>query len=149
MWDAVFFNNLQIYLNDVLLDTITTVPTNWELYSTYAYPIVGINTIIFKGQDDINDKDIALTNIQFYYIQQSGGIAYTSVYNSLKACNIYGTIRSLDYTRGVFLYEGSIFADRFYIYSYKILPTNLNTSLGYSFIYTYFSKTEVLVDLLV
>ena len=59
---SYLLNNLQIYLNGTLIDTITT-PTNWGIYSNYVYPIVGTNTILFKGQDDINDKDIALTNI--------------------------------------------------------------------------------------
>ena len=99
MRTSYLLNNLQIYLNDVLIDTITTTPTNWELYSNYVYPLVGTNKITFQGQDDTNDKNIALSNIQLYYIT-TPGIAYTSVFNSLKASNIYGTIRSLDYIRG-------------------------------------------------
>ena len=74
-----------------------------KLYSNYVYPIVGTNTILFKGQDDINDKYIAFSNIQFYYIPPPGN-PYTSVYNSLKASNVYGTIRSLDYIRGGITY---------------------------------------------
>ena len=69
---SYLLKNLQIYLNGPLIDTITTTPTNWELYSNFVYPIVGTNTISFNGHNDSNDKDIDLTNIQFYNIPIPG-----------------------------------------------------------------------------
>ena len=78
-----FLNNLQIYLNDVLFDTITTIPKNWELYSYYVYPIVGTYTILFKGQDDINDRNIALSNIQFFYLHQESHTRLYLIYLKL------------------------------------------------------------------
>ena len=56
MRSSYILNNSQIYLNDVLIDTITPTPTNRELYSNFVYPTIGTNTTLFKGQDDINDK---------------------------------------------------------------------------------------------
>ena len=50
-------NNSQIYSNGTLIDTITTTPTIWELYSDFVYPTIGTNTILFEGQDDSNYKD--------------------------------------------------------------------------------------------
>ena len=58
---SYFINNLQI-------DTMTTTPTNWKLYSYFVYPILGTKPNLFNGQDDSNNRDIALTNIQFHYI---------------------------------------------------------------------------------
>ena len=45
------------------------------------YPTIGTNKILIKGRDDIYHKDIALTNIQFYYIPPPR-TALTSTYNS-------------------------------------------------------------------
>ena len=81
-----FLNNLQIYFNDVFIDTITT---KCELYSTYVHSIVVTNTILFKEQDDTNDKNIAFIIIQCYHIPPPG-TAPTSTYVSLKSSNIYG-----------------------------------------------------------
>ena len=107
-----------------------------------VYPNIGTNKSLFKGKDDINDKDIALTNIQCYYIPPPGGTAYTSTYNSLKACNIYGNLKALGYTRGGVSLEGRIFADRYYNYNYKILPTIPITVLGYQYNYIFTSRND-------
>ena len=59
MRSSFFLNNIKIYSNGTLINKITTIPTNWELYSNYVYRSIGTNKILFKGQDDINVKDIA------------------------------------------------------------------------------------------
>ena len=76
-----------MYLNGILADAITTTRTYWELYRKFVYSTIWTNTISFNRQDDANYLDIALCSIKFYYIPKPG-IAYTSSYNSLKACNI-------------------------------------------------------------
>ena len=50
MRSSFFLNNLQIYLNGKLIDTITTTPTNWGFYSNFVYPTLETNTILSKGQ---------------------------------------------------------------------------------------------------
>ena len=60
---SYFPNNLQIYFNGTLIDTIVTLPKNWEFYRNFVYSILGTNTITFQGQDDSNYKDISSCNI--------------------------------------------------------------------------------------
>ena len=87
---SYFLNILQIWLNGTLIDTITTT---LEL----IYPTLGINAIIFQGQDGTNDKDLALCSIQFYYVPlPSGQIATT--YNALKSANSSGFLKTNDCT---------------------------------------------------
>jgi hypothetical protein len=57
-------NNMKIYLNGTLFDTVTTTPTNWSLYSNSTLsPILGTNTLLLQGT----------TNLKVFY-GQIGGI---------------------------------------------------------------------------
>ena len=103
------------------------------------YPTIGTNAILFKGQDDTNVNDIALTAIQFYYIPPPG-IALTSTYNSLKACNIYWPLKCLDGTRGGTTVIGTITISQQYNYSYTNIHANSSSVLGYQYSYTFSSK---------
>ena len=68
-----------MYLNGKLIDTITTTPTNWKINSNLVYLNIGANTISLI--DNSNNKDIALSNIQFYYALPPTG-PLTLTYNS-------------------------------------------------------------------
>ena len=129
------FNNMKIYLNGVLFDTVTTTPTNWSLYSkTNLSPILGTNTLLLLGTATQNEGDIALTNIKVFYGQTGGAPPTTTVsYNSFKTTNIYGGLSVYDYVNSGTTISGLITTQRNYNYNYTTLPTFYPSSLGYMY----------------
>ena len=129
------FNNLKIYLNGTLFDTVTVTPTNWSTYSnTNLSPILGTNTLLLLGTARQNEGDIALTNIKVFYGQTGGaGVATTIAYNSFKTTNIYGGLSVYDYVNSGTTISGLITTQRHYNYSYTTLPTFQPSSLGYMY----------------
>ena len=129
------FNNLKIYLNGTLFDTVTTTPINWSTYSnTNLSPILGINTLLLLGTATGNEGDIALTNIKVFYGQIGGaGVATTIAYNSFKTTNIYGGLSVYDYVNTAtppVTIPGIITTKQTYNYSYATLPAFQPSSLG-------------------
>ena len=129
------FNNLKIYLNGTLFDTVTTTPTNWSTYSnTNLSPILGTNTLLLLGTATQNEGDIALTNIKVFYGQTGGaGVATTIAYNSFKTTNIYGGLTVYDYVNTAtppVTIPGIITTKQTYNYSYATLPAFQPSSLG-------------------
>ena len=135
------FNNMKIYLNGVLFDTVITTPTNWSLYSnTNLSPIIGTNTLLLLGTATQNEGDIALTNIKIFFGQTGGtGVSTTSTYNSFKTTNIYGGLSVYDYVNGGTTL-GLITTQQTYNFSYKTYPAFQPSSLGC--IYSYATTTS-------
>ena len=133
-------NNLQVYINGVLLTTITTAPsplTSWGYYVNNLSPInLGVNTLLFQGTNNSTDTDIAIASVQVLYIPPPGGGTPTT-YNSFKSTNVYGYLNVSDYIpTGGALVQGQITTQRNYNYSYTIVPTLSSNALGYSIAYT-------------
>ena len=84
-------NNLQIFLNDLLLDVISTPQTSWTEY-TLSFPVstTGSYTLFFQGQPDITDANIAITNIKLIEPPSIIGGGITVYNNNFKSTNIYG-----------------------------------------------------------
>ena len=124
-------NNVQIYLNGVLIDTLTTASTGWNLYnSILLYPVIGINTILFQGQDPV-DKDTAISNIQFYEYSTSAPALVAATFSLLKPTQIFGYLTLTDYINGGSTISGILGLSQIN-YNYLKLPTYLSTNLGYS-----------------
>ena len=90
-------NQLQIYFNGSLIDTLTTTVTVWTQYST----IFNVNTtgsliLKFQGQDISNDKDIALTNISLV-TNSTNAPSNITANNSFKNTIINGVCQVVDY----------------------------------------------------
>jgi len=139
-------NNVQIFINGVLIDTLTTNPTSWQTYTKLVdLNSAGTNTILFLGQEDIDQLYItALTKIEIIYIPPvevtpppgvivPPGIPATS--NSLKSTNIFGFLNVNDYIVGGVTTQG-ILSSKLFNFLYTTLPTFSNKSLGYSLAYT-------------
>ena len=126
--DGYPFNNLQIYLNGVLTDTILSSAAGWNLYtSVFLYPTLGSNTIIFQGQDPVNDSAIALTKIQFY----DCSIIPVATYNTFKPTVIYGYLTLSDYIDNSGKTISAVITTSQLKYNYSILPTYTTSNLGY------------------
>jgi hypothetical protein len=95
-------NNLQIFLNNELLDVITTTQANWTEYS-YSFRIskTGIYTLLFQGQSD----SIAIAYVRLFQPPSLIGTTTTLAYNNnfkstifngfLKVIDISGTLGTL------------------------------------------------------
>jgi ACT domain-containing protein len=113
---GVVLSNMEIYINDILIDTITTNPTNWSRYINTVYLNSGINTIkflgvgvssyaiiitgikIMNGLDEVKPPAIAITNIRLFEPPSIVG-GETVVYNNnFKSTNINGSLNVIDYT---------------------------------------------------
>jgi len=131
------FNNLKIYLNGTLFDTVITTPTNWSLYSNINLsPIIGTNTLLLLGTATGNEGDIALTNIKIFFGQTGGaGVTTTVTNNSFRKTNIYGGLTVYDYVNGGTI-SGLITTQQTYNYNYSALPVYLSSALGYINSYT-------------
>jgi hypothetical protein len=131
-------NNMQIIINGVLFDTITTTPINWSRYmNTVSNVNLGVNTILFQATSGGNA--IVFTGVSFVYGQFDGaqpapGDGLTATYNNLKTTNINGSLTVLDWIpTGKSLIQGTISTQRNYNYSYTTLPTFYPSSLGYMY----------------
>ena len=85
------FNNLQIFLNDLLLDVISTPQTNWTEY-TYSFPVstTGSYKLFFQGQPDNTDTYIGITNIKLIEPPTIIGGGITVYHNNFKSTTING-----------------------------------------------------------
>jgi len=93
-------NNLQIFVNNVLLDVITTSQANWTEY-TYSFPILatGTYTLFFQGQPGDTDTNIAITNIKLIEPPSIIGNGVATIYNNnFKNTTINGELNVIDYT---------------------------------------------------
>ena len=76
-------NNVQIYLNGSLFDTVSTQPParNWGTYNNANLNLVlGVNTIIFQGNYTVGQElDLGLSNIQIFYSQTGQSPPLTTV----------------------------------------------------------------------
>jgi len=137
-------NNMKIFLNGVLFDTITTPPptNNWATYNNANLNVVlGVNTILFQGVFFGQELDIGLSNIQIFYGQTGQSPPLITVQNnSFKSTNFYGAISVYDYIpSGGALQQGLITTQRNYNYNYAVFPTYTPNSLGYQYKYTFTS----------
>jgi hypothetical protein len=125
-------SNMQIIINGVLFDTVTTIPTNWSRYmNTVPNMSIGVNTILLQGYGTSGTYAIVLTGIQFIYGQVGGAAPLqTASYNSFKTTNIYGGLTVYDYVSGGTTIPGSITTQQTYNYSYKTLPSFNQSCLG-------------------
>ena len=135
-------NNVQIYLNGSLFDSVSTQPParNWATYNNpNLSPILGVNTILFQGLFFGQELDLGLSNIQIFYGQTGQSPPLTTVQNnSFKSTNFYGAINVYDYIpSGGSLIQGLITTQRNYNYNYAIFPTYTANTLGYQYIYNY------------
>ena len=132
-------NNLQIYLNSVLIDTITTTPTTgtWGLYSSYITTILGVNTLTFQCQD-ADTFQIAITGVQVAVPTNIAPTIVVTTYNSLQKSYIFGGLNVYDYLPkgGTITNIGTITTQQTFNYNYSVLPTYTSTSLGYIYSYT-------------
>ena len=132
-------SNMQIIINGVLFDTITTTPTNWSRYINTVPSSnlnIGVNTILFLGVGvSGTNYAIVITGVSFIYGQFGGASPLTiATYNSLKPTYIYGSLTVLDYIpTGGTLIQGTISTQRNYNYNYTTLPTFQPSSLGYMY----------------
>ena len=132
-------SNMQIIINGVLFDTITTTPTNWSRYINTVPSSnlnIGVNTILFLGVGvSGTNYAIVITGINFVFGQVGAATPLTiATYNSLKPTYIYGSLTVLDYIpTGGTLIQGTISTQRNYNYNYTTLPTFQPSSLGYMY----------------
>ena len=133
--------SLTIYkyiLMALLTDTETTIPTNWELYSSFLYPTIGTNTILFNEQDELDDGDIALCNIQFYYIPPPSGpltLTYKSflIFQYLRTFKMSWLYKTWNYN------FGTITTSQKYNNLYTNILANLLSKLRLKYKYVYTS----------
>ena len=72
------FNNMQILINGVLFDTVSTSSSTWVIYrNTVANVNIGVNTILFSGT--IAGGAISITGINFVYGQTGSGKTHTMI----------------------------------------------------------------------
>ena len=133
-------NNLQILLNGVLIDTVTTTPTNWRRYINTFYNVnIGVNTIKFLGVS-VGNYGIVFTGMSFTYdqfggVQPAPGAALpltVATYNNFKSTTINGSLNVLDWIpTGGSLVPGTITTQRYYNYNYGTIPNIPSTALGW------------------
>jgi hypothetical protein len=136
-------NNMQILINGVLFDTITTTPTNWSRYmNTVSNVNLGVNTILFQATSGGNA--IVFTGVSFVFGQVGAATPLTiATYNNFKTTNINGSLTVLDWIpTGKGLIQGTISTQRNYNYNYTTLPTFYSTALGYINSYTTTTATS-------
>jgi len=132
-------SNMQIIINGILFDTITTTPTNWSRYINTVPSSnlnIGVNTILFLGVGvSGTNYAIVITGINFVFGQVGAATPLTiATYNSFKPTYIYGSLTVLDYIpTGGTLIQGTISTQRNYNYNYTTLPTFQPSSLGYMY----------------
>ena len=133
--------SMQIYINDVLFNTVESTSTIWNIY-TNTVPSnnlnLGVNTILFKATPGSSNA-VVITGISLISGQVGGpqpgpGVGLTATYNNLKTTNINGSLTVLDWIpKGGSLVQGTITTQRNYNYSYLTLPTFNPSSLGYMY----------------
>jgi hypothetical protein len=123
------FNITQIYINNVLFDTISLGNiTRLTYYLKRIYLNVGVNTILFQSTSTSVDSAIGLANIQIYYSND----------NNIKTTNVYGALTVYDYLpTGGTTTPGTLTTNQTLNFKYNSLPTYSANSLGY--IYNYAS----------
>jgi len=92
-------NSLQIFVNNVLLDVITTSQANWTQY-TYSFPILatGTYTLLFQGQPGDTDTNIAVTNVKLIEPPSIIGTGVPTIYNNtFRSTVIKGSFGVIDY----------------------------------------------------
>ena len=123
---------MQILINGVLIDTVTTSPTNWSRYiNTVTNVNIGVNTIKFLAASGSNA--IAFTGINFVYGQTGATPPLTvATYNNFKSTTINGSLNVLDWIpTGGTLVPGTITTQRYYSYSYGTIPNIPSSALGW------------------
>jgi len=134
------FNNMQIYLNGVLFDTVTSSSATWTTYSnSNLSPVLGTNTILFQGVATAPDLDtnIAFTNVKLFNNKTLiGNSPTTSITNNFKSTNIYGGLTVSDYIGNGTTTNGLITTQQTYNYNYTTLPVFQANSLGKIYSYT-------------
>ena len=138
------FNNMQILINGVLFDTVSTSSSTWVIYRNTVFNVnIGVNTILFLGT--VAGGAISLAGINFIYGQV--GVAptiLTATYNNFKTTNINGSLTVLDWipTGGKTTISGLITTQQTYNYSYTTLPVYLSSALGYIYSYATTATTS-------
>ena len=131
------FNNMQILINGVLFDTVTTSSSTWIRYFNTVYNVnIGNNTILFLGT--IAGGAISLAGINFVFGQVGAATpAKIATSNTFKTTNIFGGLTVYDYvsttTTPVQTISGLITTQQTYNYNYSVLPVYLSSSLGYMY----------------
>jgi hypothetical protein len=95
-------NNLQIFFDNFLIDIITSTQTSWTEYNI-SFPIStsGTYSLIFQGQsNDIEDANIAITNIRLFEPPSLIGGATVIYNNKFKSTVINGSLGVIDYVSG-------------------------------------------------
>ena len=99
------FNPVDVFINDVLVYTVSTYTTSWtEITIDYTPTDFGSCVIQFKTYDNGQgqDQNVCLTNINFFQKNTTegggapGGTSKMVTYNSLKNTNIYGYLNVND-----------------------------------------------------
>ena len=134
-------NLLQIYVNDVLIDTlVTTTSSTWLSYNkNFFITTLGTNIIRFQGQDSANDSAIAFTNIN---LSLFGNAPVLSSFNALRSTILYGYLTVNDLVQSGVTTPGIITTPQINVsktieYTYTTtLPIFDPNSLGYIYFYT-------------